>query len=132
VETLGGVTTTYNYTYDTAGRLTEVKQNGVTVSTYTYDQNSNRLTGSAGTTTYTYDAQDRLLTSGATAYTYTANGELLTKTVGGQTITYTYDALGNLLLHDFAWQHPRVVSCGWRESPHRREGQRRAGPRLLI
>jgi RHS repeat-associated protein len=69
----------------------------VTISTYAYDQNSNRLTGPVGAIAYTYDAQDRLLTAGGTTYTYTANGELLTKTVGSQTTTYTYDVLGNLL-----------------------------------
>jgi RHS repeat-associated protein len=96
-ETISGVTDTYAYTYDTAGRLTEVKKNGTTISTYTYDANSNRLTGPGLNTSVTYDAQDRLLTSGAATYAYTANGELLSKTVGEQTTTYAYDVLGNLL-----------------------------------
>jgi RHS repeat-associated protein len=95
VETIVGVATTYGYTYDTAGRLTAVTKNGVTVSTSTYDANGNRLShnGTAGT----YDAQDRLLQYGTTTYTYTANGELRAKTdtVTGQT-TYDYDVLGNL------------------------------------
>jgi len=62
-ETIGGKKTTYSYTYDQAGRLTTVKQNGVQFSSYTYDSNSNRLsaTTSSGTVTGTYDAQDRLL-----------------------------------------------------------------------
>ena len=42
-ETIGGVTTTYSYSYDLAGRLTEVKQNGTAVASYTYDSNGNRL-----------------------------------------------------------------------------------------
>jgi RHS repeat-associated protein len=102
-ETIQGVQTLYTYTYDPAGRLTEVQQNGVPTATYTYDANSNRLTGPTDTTTSTYDAQDRLLSlhlaSGTlnAAYTYTPNGELLTKTVGSQTTTYHYDVLGNLL-----------------------------------
>jgi len=97
-ETIGGKKTAYAYTYDAAGRLTTVKQNGVTASTYTYDSNSNRLsqTTSSGTVNGTYDAQDRLLTWGASSFTYTANGELATQTVGSQTTTYTYDVLGNL------------------------------------
>jgi RHS repeat-associated protein len=78
-----------------------VRQDGVTVSTYTYDLNSNRLSkiGSAGATTYTYDDQDRLLTAGSTTYAYTANGELARKTVPGlpSPVAYTYDVLGNLL-----------------------------------
>src|SRR5262249_48628055 len=97
-ETVGGVTTTFDYDYDLVGRLIEVKQNGVTVSTYTYDANGNRLsrTTAGGTITGTYDAQDRLTGSGATTYTYTANGDLLSKTTSGQTASYGYDVLGNL------------------------------------
>ena len=94
-EIIGGVTTTFDYLYDTAGRLEEVRQNGTSLITYTYDSNSNRT--QAGTVSATYDAQDRLLTYGTAAYMYTANGELRTKTDGGLTTTYTYDALGNLL-----------------------------------
>jgi RHS repeat-associated protein len=97
-ETVAGVTTTFDYDYDLAGRLIEVKQNGVTVSTYTYDANGNRLsrTTAGGTITGTYDVQDRLTQYGGITYTYTANGDLLTKTAGGQTITYNYDVLGTL------------------------------------
>jgi YD repeat-containing protein len=77
-ETLAGTTTAYGYTYDLAGHLTAVTQNGSTVSTSTYD------------------AQDRLLQYGTITYTYTANGELHTQTTTGQTTTYDYDVLGNL------------------------------------
>jgi RHS repeat-associated protein len=96
-ETIGGVTDTYAYTYDTAGRLIEVKKNGTTISTYTYDANSNRLTGPGLSAPATYDAQDRLLIYGTATYTYTPNGELQSKTIGGQTTTYSYDVRGNLL-----------------------------------
>ena len=97
-ETIGGATTAYTYSFDKAGRLTSVKKNGATASTYAYDQNSNRSrrTTSGGTVHGTYDAQDRLLAYGTASYTYTANGELATKTVGTQNTTYHYDALGNL------------------------------------
>ena len=97
VETVGGVTTTFNYHYDQAGRLDEVKQNGTTTAAYTYDSNGNRLSGPGLSTPPTYDAQDRLTQYGSTTYTYTANGELLTKSDGAQSTTYTYDELGNLL-----------------------------------
>lgn len=95
-ETVNGITTAYNYGYDLAGRLIEVKTNNVVTSTYTYDSNDNRLTGPGLSTSPTYDDQDRLLTYGANSYGYTVNGELATKTVGSAATTYTYDVLGNL------------------------------------
>jgi len=102
-ETVEGSTTTYGYTYDLAGRLETVQEDGTPVATYTYDANGNRLskTTPSGTETGTYDGQDRMLTYGDASYAYTANGELATKTVGGQTTTYHYDVLGNLITVDF-------------------------------
>jgi RHS repeat-associated protein len=98
IETIGGTTETYAYTYDTAGRLVDVTRNGASVGAYTFDQNGNRLTytGQRGTFSGTYDAQDRLIAYGSATYTYTDNGELLTKTDNVGTTTYTYDVLGNL------------------------------------
>jgi len=98
-ETIGAVTTTYGYSYDLAGRLAEVKQNGTTSASYTYDSNGNRLsvTGPGGTIPGSYDTQDRLTQYGSATYMYTANGELQSKTVGDQTTNYQYDALGNLM-----------------------------------
>ena len=90
-ETVQGVTHVFDYTYDTAGRLEEVKKDTVVTATYNYDSNGNRLNNGA-----IYDDQDRLLSQGSVTYTYTANGELLTKTDGGQTI-YNYDVFGNLI-----------------------------------
>ncbi len=98
VEMIGGVTDTYVYSYDLAGRLIGVTKNGSPIATYTYDSNGNRLsfTGPGGTVNGSYDNQDRLLQYGSNSYTYTANGELLSKTTGGQTTSYVYDELGNL------------------------------------
>ncbi|MGH8523584.1 MAG: RHS repeat domain-containing protein, partial [Gammaproteobacteria bacterium] len=94
-ETQGALTTTFDYAYDLAGRLVEVKQNGVTTATYGYDQNGNR-TEINGITVGQYDAQDRLLDYDGSTYSYTANGELQSKTEGAFTTTYDYDVLGNL------------------------------------
>ncbi len=90
-ETLSGTTTVYSYTYDLAGQLTEVWQDGTRTAQYTYDSNGNRLsvTGLSGTITGSYNAQDQLLQYGTTTYTYTLNGELASKTSGNQTTTYT-------------------------------------------
>lgn len=98
VETISGTTTTFDYVYDSAGRLQEVKTNGTVTATYNFDSNGNRLSVAtqSGTTNGTYDAQDRLTAYGSATYAYSANGELQTKTVSGQTTNYTYDVLGNL------------------------------------
>lgn len=98
VETIQGVTTTWTYRYDLAGRLEEVDQNATPYAEYGFDQNGNRTgySGFWGTTTGAYDAQDRMTSYGGATYTYTANGELLTKTVGADVTTYNYDVFGSL------------------------------------
>jgi YD repeat-containing protein len=97
VESVGGATDSFEYAYDVAGRLIEVKQNGTPLASYTYDANGNRLTGLAVTTPTTYDDQDRLLEYQGSTYTYTGNGELASKPTGAFVTTYQYDVLGNLL-----------------------------------
>ena len=47
-ETIGGTTRVFDYTYDLAGRLSEVRQDGVLVASYTYDTNGNRLSRTDG------------------------------------------------------------------------------------
>jgi RHS repeat-associated protein len=102
-ETIGGTTNTFEYTYDTLRRLTDVTLNGTLAEHFVYDTNGNRTLGTntaAGTSyTGTYDTQDRLLTYGPWTFTYTANGELETKTntETEEEWAFQYDALGNLL-----------------------------------
>jgi len=95
LETVGGSSSTYDYAYDVAGRLIEVKLNGAIQSSYGYDSNGNR-TDLNGTPIAHYDAQDRLLDYNNATYDYSANGELKTKTVGSASTAYHYDVLGNL------------------------------------
>ena len=98
-ETVQGTTHVWGYTFDAAGRLTDVTEDGNFFSHYGYDADDNRTTytNTGGTVNPTYDAQDRLTAYGAATYGYTLDGELTSKTVGGQTTSYTYDPLGNLL-----------------------------------
>jgi len=95
IETVGGSTSTFDYAYDVAGRLIEVKLNGAIQFSYGYDDNGNR-TDLNGAPIAHYDAQDRLLDYNSATYDYTANGELKSKTVGNATTSYHYDVLGNL------------------------------------
>ena len=103
-EVNGPSSLTFDYTYDSRGRLTAVSVNGSPSESYVYDANSNRTSFTSGgsTVTGTYDAQDRLLTYGTLSYTYTANGELRTKTdsATSEVTTYTYDVRGNLVRVD--------------------------------
>ncbi|MGH7572373.1 MAG: RHS repeat-associated core domain-containing protein [Gemmatimonadota bacterium] len=97
-EFIQGDTTVYDYEYDAAGRLIEIKTDGVMTATYDYDANGNRIsfTGPGGTVTGSYDAQDRMLSYADATYEYTLNGELKRKIAGADTTEYVYDVLGNL------------------------------------
>ena len=101
VETIQGATTSYEYFYDVAGRLSSVKKNTVTVSSYTYDNNSNRTSGTKNGVAFTgtYDDQDRLATWNTLSFTYNDNGEMISRTNSslGLTTNYTYDAYGHLM-----------------------------------
>ena len=98
IETIRGTTTTYDYIYDAPGRLSQVKENGATVASYSYDSNGNRISGfdRRGAISATVDAQDRLTSYNGATYVYTANGELQSRTDANGTTTYDYDVLGNL------------------------------------
>jgi RHS repeat-associated protein len=99
-ETIQGVSSTYLYTYDSMGRLTAVTKNGVAHSSYGYDDNGNRTSGSVGGVAFTatYDAHDRLASYNSRTYSYNANGDN-TQIQWTPTIqfTFSYDALGKLL-----------------------------------
>lgn len=99
-ETLLGVTDTFVYTYDSAGRLTAVTKNGSAYSSYTYDSNGNRTSGShAGVSfTSTFDDQDRMISYNSSTYNYNQNGDLTSISyVPSGTKTFAYDAFGNLI-----------------------------------
>ncbi|WP_330290335.1 DNRLRE domain-containing protein [Streptomyces sp. NBC_00576] len=121
-----GTTTDADYTYDSAGHLTQAVNtttSGCTTRAYTFDANSNRksLTTSSddcdsstadtttATTSYTYDSADRLVnsgyaydafgrttTSGATTLGYYTNDLVASETVGTSRNTWALDAAGRL------------------------------------
>lgn len=97
-ETVGTTTNQFVYTYDTAGRLTNVTKNAAAYSNYTFSDNNNVTSGAVGGTAFTatYDAQDRILTYNTNTYTHTLNGEMKSKTVGGVTTNFTYNGFGML------------------------------------
>lgn len=96
--TVNGLTDTWSYHYDMAGRLETVERNGTEEYAYLYDDNGNRIeyTGPSGTITAEYDEQDRLIRYGQNTYTHTDAGERLTRTNAVGTIQYDYDVAGNL------------------------------------
>ncbi len=97
-ETVTGSVYSQEYSYDDYGNLKEVKNNGITEISVTYDANGNRTnyTDSLGTVDATYDAQDRLIQYGNATYTYKGDGSLLSKSAADQTTQYNYDVFGNL------------------------------------
>lgn len=99
-ETVLGVTTVYDYSFDTTGRLTTVLKDSAPYSSYTYDSNGNRTSGTHAGTAFvaTYDDQDRMLTYNSRVYSYNANGDN-TQIDWNTTETthFSYDALGSLV-----------------------------------
>ena len=97
-EAIDGVSHTWVYAYDVAGRLYQVTRDGTLIATYLYDLNGNRhtTTTASGTATATYDDRDRLVTAAGATYTYSGSGYLEARAETAGTTAYGYDALGNL------------------------------------
>lgn len=97
VETVDGVSKTYTYGYDLAGRLETVDVDG-NVTSYMYDANGNRLskTSSSGTEVGFYDDQDRVESYDSNSYTFDEVGSLTSKTAPEGTTSYDYGVLGEL------------------------------------
>ncbi|WP_324171212.1 RHS repeat-associated core domain-containing protein [Sulfurimonas sp.] len=97
-ETINGVSTRYDYTYDNRGRLTNVSKDNINVENYTYDNNGNRLQATVYgvTTSASYTLDDNLEVYGDATYRYDEDGYLVQKTSPTQTTAYTYNTLGAL------------------------------------
>src|SRR2546430_9961963 len=79
IETVAGITHTYDYTYDVDGQLTQVLRDSTPVEQYSYDANGNRISRQLGgnpVQAASYDAQDRLIQQGAVTYQFDADGFL--------------------------------------------------------
>ncbi len=103
LETLEGTPqSTFNYIYDTAGRLTSVQKNGSAVLSQVFDSNSNRtqITENGSTINATYDSKDQILTWGTLQFTHNLNGELITITDSANlpagSTNFTYNVFGHL------------------------------------
>ena len=97
METIGGVATTYDYTYTAAGQLDTVSINNAVVRDYDYDLNGNRTKDTpGGPVIASYDAQDRLVSYAGRSYGYTRSGELASKADAGQITLFGYDPFGSL------------------------------------
>lgn len=102
-ETIGGVTITFDYTYDDMGRLLTVTKDGSLVEEYdytslpygtcTYQVNTPR--GIAGRS-LTYDDEDHLLSAGDADYQYDLDGFLQTKITLAGITGYDYTSRGEL------------------------------------
>jgi RHS repeat-associated protein len=102
IETVGGVTASFAYDYDSMGRLLTVTKDGNLVESYGYDlsgtrtSETNALRGFVGRP-FSYSDEDHLLTAGSATYAYDLDGFLTTKTDGGDVTTYSYSSRGELL-----------------------------------
>lgn len=99
-ETILGVTNAYVYTFDSAGRLTNVQKNSTNLFSATYDSNSNRTSGVSDGYSFmaAFDNQDRMTSYNSRTYSYNANGDLQqVQDSLGATTTFNYDVFGNLL-----------------------------------
>lgn len=98
IDTIEGVSQVFDYQYDNAGRLREVKLNGVITEDYLYDKNGNRLTATVKgeSRIAQIDARDRLLSYGEYSYQYDDNGSILGKNTGPSSYSYTHDIHRNL------------------------------------
>jgi RHS repeat-associated protein len=102
IETVDGVTSNYDYTYDPMGRLLTVIKDASLVEEYDYDLNGTRiyemntLRGISGRS-FTYSNEDHLLTAGTASYQYDVDGFLTTRTDGAEVTNYNYSSRGELL-----------------------------------
>ncbi|MBO6936371.1 MAG: hypothetical protein JJ863_15475 [Deltaproteobacteria bacterium] len=103
IETIVDNGVTRAYDYDAAGRLVDVTSSDGNDYHYDYDANGNRVgwvtpdsTCDVGAGCVVVDEQDRLRVHGGVTFDYDDAGRLVARHEGGDTTQYGYDPLGNL------------------------------------
>jgi RHS repeat-associated protein len=101
-EIVDGITASYIYTYDLAGKLTSVtRSDGVIVEQYRYGSNGARISENnvlrGITRNLTYSTEDHLITAGNTTYLYDVDGFLKERDQNGALTAYHYSSRGELL-----------------------------------
>ena len=91
IETIEGVTKTYDYEYDALGRLVSSSEDLVLTASYNYDNNSNIVSNNA-----VFDTHDKLLSDNNASYQNSPQGERIRVTTEGQITTYEYNAQSHL------------------------------------
>ncbi len=101
-EETSGTARTWDYAYDTLGRLATVTLDGQLAESYAYDANGNRtaqrapLAGIDTTRSASFDTEDRATSVGDATYTYTPDGYLALKHSEEGTTAFSYSAFGEL------------------------------------
>lgn len=78
-EVIMGQASSLAYSYDSVGRLIQVRKNNVIVEEYQYDGNSNRVYSKVNSSVRvaTFDHEDRILTQGSTVFGNNSNGDVV-------------------------------------------------------
>ena len=101
-EAVDGITATYDYSYDSMGRLVAVSKDGALVERYGYDLDGARtsetnLLRGINDRSLSYSDEDHLLSAGSANYQYDPEGFLTSKTDSFDVTTYRYSLRGELL-----------------------------------
>jgi RHS repeat-associated protein len=101
-EAAGGPASSYDYVYNSNGRLVRVLKDGVLVEEYGYDENGTRIfeintQRGIVNRSYDYSDEDHLLKAGEWTYQYDLDGFLITKNNSTNKTLYYYSSRGELL-----------------------------------
>jgi hypothetical protein len=129
-ETIGQMSSRYDYRYDSLGRLTSVALNGLVVEQYQYGAKGPRTSESSSlrgisNISLSYSEEDNLVSAAGTSYTYDADGFLLSKNFGftGHPIYLLYARRVAERILSERNHHPISLRSAWQKN--RKRGERR-------